>query len=176
MEFLDISEEEADSIIEIFEEKLTRFNDDIDDVNLVYVLLKAHLYIEFELEMLIKNNVPEPQFLKLNSFSQKKNLAFALGLIPSHEEKVIHNINLLRNDLAHNLDFDFTEKIFEEKIKRQFGERTKVRYGQLIGQFTKKYGSGLHAEIRCALSVVWGMILERRILPKRTWKTLKIDE
>lgn len=169
-----IDEEETLRIIDEFEERLEKFNKDIDDQNIMYVLVKAHLYIEYELEEILRKYVKYSEHLNLSSmsFSQKENLVLALGIVPDSEKNSLHSINKIRNNFAHNLDYEFDEAILENNIIGQFSLSTKKKYEENLNFYYKKYGDGLGGKLRCAVSIIWGNLLEMRIIsPSITHKT-----
>lgn len=158
------------------EERVEKFNKDIDDQNIMYVLVKAHLYIEYELELILIEYVERPEYLKIPkmTFAQKENLVFALGIVPDSEKKSLNNFNKIRNKLAHNLDYKFNEEILEKNIIGQFSSKTRTDYEKNLGFYCGKYGDGLNGKLRCAISIIWSNLLEIRIIPSDIRRELEI--
>ncbi|WP_257139109.1 hypothetical protein [Bacillus pseudomycoides] len=76
------------------------------------IVLRGHIYIEHEIERLLRNHLVEPDAILSNRFTfmSKLNLAVALGLI-SMDKKIPYKIlNDLRNDYAHELNYKMTGK------------------------------------------------------------------
>ncbi|MEH7125808.1 hypothetical protein V7127_21595, partial [Bacillus sp. JJ1773] len=140
-------------------------------------ILKAHLFIEFELEQILKSNLINPQFLKWDhmKYSQKENLIFAMALVPLEERNVIHGINQIRNKLAHNLEYEINEEELESKIISQFSSRAKIFYEATLSHFNKKYGEGLMSKLQCALFTIWEFLIEIRIIPDDLRKQLNSE-
>lgn len=54
----------------------------------------------------------------ISTFSAKINLAYRLGIIPTHERKIYHQLRELRNTCAHQIDQqDFGKLHFKDRIK-----------------------------------------------------------
>jgi hypothetical protein len=72
---------------------------------IVEVLLRGHLWIEKFLGELLEAELRDPAVIRLGRtpFSQKVNLAQALGLVSPVEAKPLRLLNKLRNKLAHDL-------------------------------------------------------------------------
>ncbi|MBN8789779.1 MAG: hypothetical protein J0I84_22085 [Terrimonas sp.] len=67
-------------------------------------ILKGHLFIERILERLLKETLPNPSvlFKQQITFSQKLNIAFAIGAIPQDYYSAITSLNKIRNNYAHS--------------------------------------------------------------------------
>lgn len=96
------------------------------------IVLRAHLYIEYELEKMLRNYFVEPKvFLgKDPSFSSKLNLVVALGLLPKDKLSPYEKFNTLRNRYAHRLRFSVTDEKLDElassldkELKRDFFDK-----------------------------------------------------
>lgn len=159
---MEIEKEELWRIDEDFEERLKKFIKVIDDDNLMHIILKAHLYIEHELNEILKMNIKHPQRLPKMNFAMKQKLVFAMDLIPQDEFNVIKHFNGIRNAFAHNIEYEFNEKVLKEKIIDQFGKRTKKSYNTRLVFFEK---DGLKGNLRCALFTIWEILVEIRVIP-----------
>jgi hypothetical protein len=71
------------------------------------LVLRGHLYIENELNNLLKKFIPNSAILKLNKqgFYKKLELALALDLIEKEHFDSLEYLNELRNNYAHNLKY-----------------------------------------------------------------------
>ena len=92
-----------------------RYHEDI-----LGVVLKGHLLIEYVLDLIIRKRCREPKAIlddhRTYSFSVKARLVYEIGLIPRHVYRNINRVNLFRNELAHNLSID--EKKVDYKFDR----------------------------------------------------------
>lgn len=79
-----------------------------------YEFLRGHLYLEALMVELLRRHssieIPQTFYKKINEL---KNLK----LIDSKTYDVLYEINKMRNDIAHNLEFDFSYKRFFKIIK-----------------------------------------------------------
>lgn len=78
------------------------------------IILRGHLYIEHEIEKLLRNHLVEPDVIlggrnKL-MFNGKLNLVVALGLLPKDKRGPYDKLGGLRNKYAHRLNYKMTEK------------------------------------------------------------------
>lgn len=73
--------------------------------SLVEVLLRGHLWVEKHLNVLLEAELSRPKALKLDrmAFSQKTNLADAMGMLSRQEVETLRTLNAMRNRLAHDL-------------------------------------------------------------------------
>ncbi|MDM5333450.1 hypothetical protein QUF56_09445 [Ureibacillus composti] len=78
----------------------------------MYLILRGHLYIELELNTLLDNCLPHPEELELNkmTFYNKVKLAKALNLIDDLTKNVLLQFNEIRNNYAHNLNYQLGYK------------------------------------------------------------------
>ncbi|MGG1167980.1 hypothetical protein [Bacillus cereus] len=76
------------------------------------IILRGHIYIEHEIERLLRNHLVEPDAILGDRFMfmSKLNLAVALGLISADKKIPYKKLNDLRNDYAHALNYKMTEK------------------------------------------------------------------
>lgn len=75
------------------------------------VILRGHLYIEHELEKLLKIYMVEPQLVLTERFMfmNKINLAIALGALSLDKKTPYKKLNDLRNKYVHQLKFKVSE-------------------------------------------------------------------
>ncbi|PHA61734.1 hypothetical protein [Bacillus wiedmannii] len=102
----------AEMMLKEFKEVTSKFMEDTEGENELQVILRGHLYLENEIERLLRFVLVEPDFILTERFMfmNKVNLAFALGLIPKDRIAGYKKINKIRNEYAHKLDFEITEK------------------------------------------------------------------
>ncbi|MED4068577.1 hypothetical protein [Priestia megaterium] len=75
------------------------------------VVIRGHLYVEHELNNLIKKTVKHASsYNERIIFSQKMQLAHALGCIDEEIHRVIDALNNVRNRYAHNIKYNLTEQ------------------------------------------------------------------
>lgn len=106
-----------------------KFNEDTEGEDELQVILRGHLYLEYELEKLLRLELAEPDCILTNRFmfASKVNLAVALGLLPKDIKKMYEKLNSIRNNYAHQLDFKITEKHLND-IVSCMNESVKHRY------------------------------------------------
>jgi hypothetical protein len=75
-------------------------------------LLQAHLYFDHVITRLLVDELANPDAIDARrmSFLQKLRLTQALGLIPTDLASSVEFINGLRNKIAHDLDFEISDK------------------------------------------------------------------
>lgn len=93
-------------------ELLKKFKEDTKSEDELQVVLRGHLYLEHEIEKILRFVLVEPDYILTNRFMfmNKVNLGVALGLIPKEIAKVYEKLNRLRNKFAHTLEFKITDK------------------------------------------------------------------
>ncbi|PEY19945.1 hypothetical protein CN331_11380 [Bacillus cereus] len=114
------------------ERDIDEFMDATKGEDELQIVLRAHLYIEYEIEKMLRNYFVEPKvFLGKNpSFISKLNLVVALGLLPKDKMNPYEKFNTLRNRYAHRLRFSITDEKLDElassldkELKRDFFDR-----------------------------------------------------
>jgi hypothetical protein len=91
------------------------------------VIVRAHLYLESTLTLLIEEYLAEPGALEVDrlAFSIKVGLALALGALPESLKQPLQMVNSLRNRFAHNiyaqLDASDADKLFKSFSKYDRG-------------------------------------------------------
>lgn len=97
------------------------------------IVLKAHLYIEAELEELLRLGTKNYKELDLKYFKEKLNLCYGIGLIERDLYTVLKKFNTIRNKYGHRVDFEITETDFKEMYdlmnseqKREYSEDLKI--------------------------------------------------
>ncbi|MDQ0149209.1 hypothetical protein ACFO6R_06325 [Eubacterium multiforme] len=97
------------------------------------IVLKAHLYIEAELEELLRLGTKNYKVLHLKYFKEKLNLCYGIGLIDKDLYTVLKKFNTIRNKYGHSVDFEITEIDFKEMYdlmnseqKEEYSEDLKI--------------------------------------------------
>ncbi|EJR41435.1 hypothetical protein IIK_05816 [Bacillus cereus VD102] len=127
-----------------------KFFEDTEGEDELQVILRGHLYIEHELEKLLRLALVEPDYVLTNNrfmFASKVDLAVSLGLLPKSSKKVYGKLNSVRNNYAHQLDFKITEKNLSD-IVSCMDESMKHKYK---GSSEKT----LLENMKCVISTLW---------------------
>ncbi|AJA17996.1 TPA: DUF4145 domain-containing protein [Bacillus thuringiensis] len=146
-----------DEISGIFSVKITEqvreFLTVTDGEDSLQIVLRGHLYVEYELERLLRHNIENPDSILTNRFMfmNKLNLATALGLLPESKKKAYKKLNDLRNKYAHKIRFEVSDKDLEDFIS--------VMDREVKDDFVEKH-KGVHVadtnlKLKHALSALW---------------------
>jgi len=92
-----------------------KFMSDTKSSEILIVILKAHLYIERELIKALTETIIDEKILKNTTFVQKLELAKSIGIIDDIGG-ALNKVNSIRNGYAHDIDYVFDEKIFEDLL------------------------------------------------------------
>ncbi|MGQ7279385.1 hypothetical protein ACT91Q_15560 [Brevibacillus thermoruber] len=160
-----LSEEVSKELLEItrkFEEQYYKFVRDTSGESHLQIILRGHLYIEYELLTLLKKHLKHPQLIigKLK-FSDIVNLVFALGLLPIEYIKVFRRVNKLRNSFAHQLDFTLNE----EDITRLLESFTPELQKSFHSFLKSKQDDDITSRLQTALFTIWCYVIEQNIIP-----------
>lgn len=84
--------------------------------NELQVIIRGHLYVENEIDNLLKLKLEKPQHLYDSNFMfySKLKTALALGLIAEENKNAYIRLNKIRNNFAHNLNYELTENDFTD--------------------------------------------------------------
>ncbi|EPD52742.1 hypothetical protein HMPREF1210_01122 [Paenisporosarcina sp. HGH0030] len=113
---MDLEELIKQNDVKDFSQSRQRFMDETNHQDLLVIVLRAHIYIEQELYLLINKCMKYPEKLNVRYLSDKLKLAYSLGLIEQGLFSSIMKLNDFRNKYAHQLDFNFTEKELNEIV------------------------------------------------------------
>ncbi|PEX45965.1 hypothetical protein COJ42_17100 [Bacillus cereus] len=142
MNSIEVIEDEVVSILKgiagIFSfkiaEQVNEFLTVTDGEDSLQIILRGHLYVEYELERLLRHNIENPDSILTDRFMfmNKINLAIALGLLPKSRKNTYKKLNDLRNKYAHKLRFEVSDKdlddfisVMDEEVKDDFSEKHK---------------------------------------------------
>jgi len=123
-------------------EQVDEFSEVTDGEDSLQIVLRGHLYVEYELERLLRKNMENPDSILTDRFMfmNKVNLAIALGLLPKSRKKAYKKLNDLRNKYAHRLRFEVEHKDLDDFISDMDKEvRDEV--------FTDEFGNKTHEEV-----------------------------
>lgn len=89
-----------------------------NDEDELQIILRGQLYIEHEIEKLLRLRMVEPEvyFSKNPMFNSKLNLVVALGLLPKNKMSAYNKLNALRNKFAHELKYKVTKVKMDELV------------------------------------------------------------
>lgn len=91
------------------------FMQDTKSDDILIVILKAHLYMERELIKTLTETIIDENVLKSTTFRQKLDLANSMGLLDEYYG-TLGKVNSIRNNFAHNINFKFDEKTYEDLL------------------------------------------------------------
>ncbi|PRT06973.1 hypothetical protein C6356_00685 [Bacillus wiedmannii] len=133
-------------------EQMKTFIDKTDAEDDLQIFLRGHLYIEHEIEKLLRNELVNPDFILTDRFmfANKVKLAVALGLIPKDMAKTYNKLNTIRNKYAHELKFQIKENHLSDIIST-FNEEIKASYIK----WNNTYKDGTFLELRFVLMAIW---------------------
>ncbi len=92
-----------------------KFMQDTKSDDILVIFLKAHLYMERELIKILTETIIDENILKSTTFRQKLDLANSMGLLDGYYG-VLGKINSIRNNFAHNIDYKFDEKVYDDLL------------------------------------------------------------
>lgn len=86
------------------------FHEHMDSDELLTVVLRAHLWLDRELRLMIESPLPHPDRLRTSwDFRHRLELVAALGMIDD-EMEALEYVNDLRNRLAHRFGYQISEQ------------------------------------------------------------------
>jgi hypothetical protein len=127
-----------------------------DHDDLLIIVLRGHLYIEREINNLLKKVYKDEQYRNL-LFSQKVDLCKSLGLIDSDRIPPLNKLNKHRNGYAHNLDFKIEEKDYEDLLSTLSKEAKDQFEIELDGfyKLNQEKEKSLTNNYRVLLAAIW---------------------
>ncbi|WP_180228155.1 hypothetical protein [Bacillus toyonensis] len=96
----------------MIDKSVLEFMEATNDEDELQIILRGQLYIEHEIEKLLRLRLVEPEIYFRNNpmFNSKLNLVVALGLLPRNKMSAYDKFNKLRNKFAHELKYKVTEE------------------------------------------------------------------
>lgn len=131
----DITEFDSAAYLKEIEEETRRasqdFIDIVSEMDLLSVVLRAHLLVENEITTLLEKELKNPkEYLKNKTFYQKTSLGFAIGSLTKDEKGMIGSLNDIRNQYGHDVNYRVSEKevtdfvnTFNSPLKKQYSKR-----------------------------------------------------
>ena len=146
---------DKDRLLKEFRESFRKFLDDTRGESQLQIILRGHLYIESEILSLLNLALKHPKYIlgKNFSFENKLNLAVALGLIAEENIHAYKKLNKIRNNFAHELGYELTEKDFNDFIST-FSRELKDHYDYHTA-FDYLFETNLTSKFRSAIAVLW---------------------
>ncbi|PFA19986.1 hypothetical protein CN384_32155 [Bacillus thuringiensis] len=95
-----------------------------NDEDELQIILRGQLYIEHEIEKLLRFSLVEPEIYFRNNpmFNSKLNLVVALGILPRNKMSTYEKFNRLRNKFAHELKYKVTKEKMDELVSTMDAE------------------------------------------------------
>jgi hypothetical protein len=109
--------DQLEVIADKFQEQYDKFMLETEGENSFQIILRAHLYIEFEMTEILKSKLMHPEELGDRlAFNVSLKILLAIGAIPLELKAPINFLCRIRNKYAHELDFQFDEETFKKFI------------------------------------------------------------
>jgi hypothetical protein len=85
---------------------------ELDEVNIAFMMIRAHLWAEYVLITLLEEALHNPECIDLDrlAFIQKVNWCAGLNLMPVAAAEPLRILNNIRNKCAHKLDYIITSE------------------------------------------------------------------
>lgn len=148
---------QLDIIAVKFKEQHDKFIDETNGENFFQIILRAHLYIEYEMKEMLKIKLQHPEELGDQSrFASTLKILLAIGAIPLELKNPINFLNRIRNNYAHDLNYQFNEETYNKFIN-SFSEEFKANYKE-------KYKESLVVRLRELLITLWLLLIELRLI------------
>jgi hypothetical protein len=94
---------------------ITEFMNYTKSEDFMGIILRAQIYIENDLDILLNKLLIHPEKIKLQFFAAKLDAAFALGAIDEEWYGVFRKFNSIRNSYAHDFKYDVFTELFLPK-------------------------------------------------------------
>lgn len=141
--------------MEEFYKSRKQFMDETNHNDNLVIILRAHLYIEQELNNLIIKVMKNPKKLKARYYADKLDLAYSLGLIESPLYSSLVKLNKIRNAYAHTIGYEITEEDFDD-LMAPFSKKHLEEYEKDLFVYAFEEGERtLQIKLRVLLSLLW---------------------
>lgn len=149
---MDIDKKKLNEQIDEYIETIKDFIEYTKSEDFMGIILRGHLYIENELNTLIKNALINPDAIVLPYFSTKLDAAFSMGIIEERWYGAFKKLNKIRNKYAHDLGYEFTEKDYEDLVSTLSKEDKEefmkdLKYKDLSFSLIKHFTGGKKREL-----------------------------
>ncbi|ASN04266.1 hypothetical protein [Virgibacillus necropolis] len=130
-----------------------------NDENMLIIVLRAHLYLEREINELLSKVSLNGKLLEVQ-FSHKIDLVKSLGVVDEELIPPIGKLNKIRNQYAHDLEFEVTQKDYQDLLST-LSKKEKAHFEEELINFYKKYpeeNKKLTNNFRVLLGSIWGAV------------------
>jgi hypothetical protein len=97
-------------------QSITEFMNYTQSEDIMGIILRAQIYIEKDLDLLLRKLLIHPEKISLQYFSAKLDAAYALGAIDDDWYGSFRKFNKIRNKYAHDLNYTFTENDYNDLV------------------------------------------------------------
>jgi DNA-binding MltR family transcriptional regulator len=116
VKMIDYSEKENLYYKAEIKKAISEFLDYTKSEDFMGIILRAQIYIENDLDILINKLLVHPEKINLQFFSAKLDAAYALGAIDEEWYGAFRKFNKLRSKYAHDFMYEFTENDYGDLI------------------------------------------------------------
>ncbi|MEK4085594.1 hypothetical protein [Psychrobacillus sp. FSL K6-1415] len=140
------------------------------------VILRAHLLVERELNLVLEKCLKYPDKMDLErvTFSQKLNLVYALGMLKDGIYRSINKFNNIRNGCAHSLDYKIDENSVDSIISC-LSKDEKNEMESDLGEFKISEQPSIKEKIRLVLAYLHADITVERLVVHLTLRERSIE-
>jgi hypothetical protein len=149
---------QLEEIIEKFENQYKKFMMETEGESCFQIILRAHLYIEYEMSEILIMRLKNPEELGNLNFNTKLKILLAVGAIPQDLKAPINFLNKTRNSYAHELNYKFDEGNYElllNTFSKEFKETSLNRLNST---------DCLSKKLRETLFALWEVLVEYRLI------------
>lgn len=158
VDFLSLrSEKSRKYVVDEVSRNYISFLDDIKSNDFLAIILRGHLYVEHELTELMSQFLRYKQYIKMNKFISKLELASALGAVEEEWIPALKKLNHFRNKFAHDLRYEFNEQSFEDFLS-SFSLEMKKSYEKTYTDLKEHYGDNLQNKLGVLISHLWVLL------------------
>lgn len=110
------NDKEIQYMKESMKKSISEFMSYTESEDYMGIILRAQIYIENDLNELIKKLLIHPEKISLQFFSAKLDAAYALGAIDDEWYGALKKFNRLRNKYAHDFGYELKTSDYEDLI------------------------------------------------------------
>lgn len=154
-----------------------KFMEDTKSSEILIIILKAHLYIERELTNMLTETIIDYKVISTATFRHKLDLANSMGLINENYGSV-GKVNSIRNGYAHDIDYNFGEKEFEDLVSTLPKEEKNDflnNYAKWKGWLYDNSIPEFNLKTQFLLNEIWFCMVTNRIMAKKSIQ-LRLEE
>jgi len=151
------------------------------------IILRAQIYIENDLDILLRKLLTHPEKISLQFFSAKLDAAYALGGIDDDWYHALKKLNKIRNKCAHDFKYKFTEDDYNDLIstlskdaKNEFQHNLKQEEwaNEIIAAFNNKPTTTLSQkyQLRVLLSDFMLYMMQQHQSISYVWKEINLTK